>query len=141
MILNYSLIFNNLTVSHSRYPYAAKVLARSWQSDGHMRMIVHGDVRFPATLPVRTIGDSSKRGEKMKKHSRRKSRCEEAILFHHPAHATQLRLGSFSIKGKARPALTGRSRHDLFIVSEAYQEPGGCDYIEEILMQRDYIID
>jgi hypothetical protein len=104
-------------------------------------MIGHGGARFPATLPVRTIDDSRKRGKKMKKHLWRKSRCEEAILFHHPAHPTQLKMGSFSIKAKARPALPGRFPHDLFIVSAAYQESGGCDYIEEILMQRDYIID
>ena len=77
----------------------------------------------------------------MKKDSWSKSRCEEPILFHHQAHASQQKSVSFLTIDKVRTHLSSKYSQHLFIVSEAYQEAGGFDYIEEILMQRDHIID
>lgn len=77
----------------------------------------------------------------MKKKLRSRSRCEEAILFHHPAHATQRTTLSAFAGHQAITHRPGSFPQNFFIVTEAYQEPGGCDYVEEMLMQRDYIID
>ena len=77
----------------------------------------------------------------MKKKSRGRSRCEEAILFHHPAHSTQQKSVSADASRRANTQPKVSFAQNFFIVTEAYQEPGGCDYVEEMLMQRDYIID
>ena len=77
----------------------------------------------------------------MKKKTRSKSRCEEAILFHHPAHSTQQKSFSAQAGHRAHTHPAGSFAQNFFMVSEAYQEPGGCDSVEEMLMQRDYIID
>ncbi|MGI9535595.1 MAG: hypothetical protein ACR2PB_00890 [Desulfocapsaceae bacterium] len=77
----------------------------------------------------------------MDSRSRSSNRSQGAILFHHPTHAVQQKQKVFFPRGKAQGSLAAGNSHELFIVSEAYQEPGGCDYIEDILMQRDYIID
>ena len=77
----------------------------------------------------------------MKKNSRSRSRCEEAILFHHPAHSTQQKPVTALARRRARTQPNDSFAQNFFMVTDAYEEPGGCDYIEEILMQRDYIID
>ena len=77
----------------------------------------------------------------MDSRSRSDNRSQGAILFHHPTKAAQRKHKVFFPRGTAQSYLPVGYPHQFFIVSEAYQEPGNCDYIEDILMQRDYIID
>ena len=77
----------------------------------------------------------------MDSRSRSKNRSQGAILFHHPTSAVQRKQKVFFPRGKAQSYRPSGNQNQFFIVSEAYQEPGNCDYIEDILMQRDYIID
>lgn len=77
----------------------------------------------------------------MDRRSRSSNRSQGAILFHHPSNAVQQKHQLFFPRGKAQSYQAPGQPHQFFIVSDAYQEPGGCDYIEDILMQRDYIID
>ena len=77
----------------------------------------------------------------MNKKSRSKSLCHQAIIFHQPGRDPLPSSAQLISRGKMRSKFPRQSPHDLFIVREAYQEPGDSDYVEEILMQRDYIID
>ena len=77
----------------------------------------------------------------MDKRSRSSNRGQGAILFQHPSNAVQRKHQLFFPCGKAQSYQSPGHPHQFFMVREAYKEPGGCDYIEDILMQRDYIID
>ena len=77
----------------------------------------------------------------MNDQSRTKKRCREAILFHHPSRDLHQQPGQFLSQPRERVQLSKSFVQDLFIVSKAYLEPGGSDCIEDILLQRDYIID
>ena len=77
----------------------------------------------------------------MDDHSRTKRRCQEAIIFHRPSRDLYQQPGQFLSRPRGENLLSKSFAHDLFIVSKAYQEPGSSDYVEDILLQRDYIID
>ena len=77
----------------------------------------------------------------MNDHSRTKRSYREAIIFHRPSRDLDQLPGQFLTRPRKRIQLSGRVGPDLFIVSKAYQEPGGSDCIEDILLHRDYIID
>ena len=77
----------------------------------------------------------------MNDHSRTKRRCQEAIIFHRPSRDLHQVSGQFLSMPRGEKQLPKSFARNLFIVSKAYQEPGGSDYIEDILLQRDYIID
>ena len=77
----------------------------------------------------------------MNDRSRSKRRCQKAIIFHHPSRDLHQQSGQFLSPVRGRNQLSKSFVNELFVVSSAYQEPGGSDYIEDILLQRDYIID
>lgn len=77
----------------------------------------------------------------MDNRSRRKRRCQGAVIFHRPSRDLHQQQGQFLARARQRDQLTRSFAHQFFVVGSAYQEPGGCDYIEDILLQRDYIID
>ena len=77
----------------------------------------------------------------MNDRSRAKRRCQEAIIFHHPSRDLHQQPGQFLSRVRERNQLSKGFVNELFVVGSAYQETGGSDYIEDILLQRDYIID
>ena len=77
----------------------------------------------------------------MNDQSRTKRRCQEAIIFHRPSRDLHQQPGQFLSRPRGQTQLSRSFAQDLFIVSKAYREPGGSDYVEDILLQRDYIID
>ena len=77
----------------------------------------------------------------MNDQSRTKRRCQEAIIFHRPSRDLHQQPGQFLSRPRGQIQLSRSFAQDLFIVSKAYQEPGSSDYVEDILLQRDYIID
>ena len=77
----------------------------------------------------------------MNDHSRAKRRCQEAIICHRPSLDLHQQPGQFLVLPRKRIELSRSFARDLFIISKAYQDPGSSDYVEDILLQRDYIID
>ena len=77
----------------------------------------------------------------MDSQSRSSNRSQGAILFNHPTNAVKRKQKLFLPRGKVQSYLSPGYPQQFFIVGEAYQETGSYDYIEDILMQRDYIID
>ena len=77
----------------------------------------------------------------MNDQSRTKRRCQEAIIFHRPSRDLHQQPGQFLCRPRGEKQLPKSFAENLFVVSKAYQEPGSTDYIEDILLQRDYIID
>ena len=77
----------------------------------------------------------------MNDHSRSKRQCQEAIIFHRPSRDLHQQPGQFLARPRGDTLPSKSFVQYLFVVSKAYQEPGGSDYIEDILLQRDYIID
>jgi len=55
--------------------------------------------------------------------------------------STNLHPLSFFVDDRSRVRHSLISPHATYLIGKAYQEPGGTDLIEEMLMQRDYIID
>jgi hypothetical protein len=74
-------------------------------------------------------------------HSRTRRRCQEAIIFHRPSRDLHQQPGQFLSRPRGHTSLSKSFAQNLFIVSKAYLEPGSSDYVEDILLQRDYIID
>ena len=74
-------------------------------------------------------------------HSRTRRRCQEAIIFHRLSRDLYQQPGQFLSRPRGDIQIPKSFAGNLFIVSKAYQEPGGSDYVEDILLQRDYIID
>ncbi len=77
----------------------------------------------------------------MNDRSRTKRRCQEAIIFHRPSRDLHQQTDQFLSRTRNRNQLGKSFTDQFFVVGSAYQEPGGSDYIEDILLQRDYIID
>jgi hypothetical protein len=77
----------------------------------------------------------------MNDQSRTKKRCQEAIIFHRPSRDLHQQPGQFLTQPRERGPFSKSFGQDLFVVSKAYREPGGSDCIEDILLQREYIID
>ena len=70
-----------------------------------------------------------------------KRRCQGALIFHRPSRDLYQQQGQFLSRAQRRDQLSKSFADLLFVVGSAYQEPGSSDYVEDILLQRDYIID
>jgi hypothetical protein len=77
----------------------------------------------------------------MNDHSRTKKRCQEAIIFHCPSRDLHQQPGRCLARPRERVQPSRSFARDLLIISRAYQESEGGNCIEDMLMQRDYIID
>ena len=114
-----------------------------WHTAGKsrdIREVVHG-VGRSALAPLVKTSEVTRGGKTMDNRSRPKRRCQGAFIFHRPSRDLHQQRGQFLARARQRDQLSKSFADELFVVSGAYQEPGGCDYIEDILLQRDYIID